>query len=225
MDFISEKKLGKYIKDHKFSINHDTLKYITNNLNKKSSKLFSNLNKKEGGTSLPGEFFGINTGAYSETLSTSPTEMSTSNALSVSTRTALQSNTFPLLNGGCGCSMVGGSNCKICYEKNASCAHGSPGLFHNGGGKVCKEHNSQNCYCKQNGNCIVCIDFFTQKNIKDISSLLNLKLKKKNYKSFNKCLSNDLKKIMHLIFNEVKNKDKLIGKSHFTKAIKKFQRN
>ena len=34
MDFISHKKLEKYIKDHKFSIKQETLEYVVNNLKK-----------------------------------------------------------------------------------------------------------------------------------------------------------------------------------------------
>ena len=122
MNFISHKKLEKYIKDHKFSIKQETLEYVVNNLKKKSSKLFKNVNTKNGGAFLPGEFFGVNTGAYSETLAKSPTEMSTTNALNTSTRPELVSNTFPLQDGGCGCAMVGGGDCGTCYKQQAGCA-------------------------------------------------------------------------------------------------------
>ena len=223
MDFISHKKLEKYIKDHKFSINPETLEYVVNNLNKKSSKLFKNVNTKNGGAFLPGEFFGVNTGAYSETLAKSPTEMSTTNALNTSTRPALESNTFPLQDGGCGCAMVGGGGCSTCTTQSAGCASGC-GMPHSGGGNLCKDNksNKADCTCSLKGGCIVCKNFFTQKNVKEIAGLFNFKLNKNTSKQFNIYLSNDLKKIMHLTFNEVKNKDRLIGKSHFTKALKQL---
>jgi len=220
MDILSTNKLEKYIKDHKFSIKSDTINFIVNSFNKKTSKLYKNLNSKKGGAFLPGEFFGINTGAYNHTLSTPPTEMSTPNALNTSTRPELVSNTFPLQNGGCGCGMVGGGSCGTCYKQQAGCAGmcGAP----QSGGKLCNKHNSVYCSCNHKGGCIVCKNFFSQKNIKNIASLLNIKVNKNNYQQINQYLSNDLKKIMHLTFNQVKNKDKLIGKSHFLKAVKQF---
>ena len=223
MDFISHKKLEKYIKDHNFSIKQETLEYVVNNLNKKSSKLFKNVNTKNGGAFLPGEFFGVNTGAYSETLAKSPTEMSTTNALNTSTRPVLESNTFPLQDGGCGCAMVGGGGCVTCTTQSAGCG-GACGIPHSGGGNSCKDNksNKADCTCSLKGGCIVCKNFFTQKNLKDISILFNLKLNKNTSKQFNIYLSNDLKKTMHLTFNLVKNKDRLIGKSHFTKALKQI---
>lgn len=146
--------------------------------------------------------------------------MSTPNALNTSTRPELVSNTFPLQDGGCGCAMVGGGDCGTCYKQQAGCAGmcGAP----QSGGKSCNKHNSVYCSCNHKGGCIVCKNFFSQKNIKNVSSLLNIKLNKNNYQQFNQYLSNDLKKIMHLTFNQVKNKDKLIGKSHFLKAVKQF---
>ncbi len=211
MDFVSYKKLEKYIKDHNFSIKSETLEYVINTLKKKNSKLFKNLNIKVGGTFLPGEFFGVNTNAYSETLSKPPTEMSTLNALNTSTRPALESNTFPLKDGGCA---ILGGGCTTCITQNAGCS----GLCgpHSGGGNSNNNHNKKQ-------RCIVCNNLFTQKNIKDISSFFNLKLNKETSKQFNIYLSNDLKKIIHLTFNEVKNKDRLIHKSHFTKALKNYK--
>lgn len=221
MDFISHKKLENYIKDHHFSIKQETLEYVVDNLKKKSSKLFKNLNTKYGGTFLPGEFFGVNTGAYSETLAKVPTEMSTVNALNTSTRPSLESNIFPLQDGGC--AMVGGSGCTICTTQSAGCGGGC-GIPHSGGSNSCKnnKYNKSRCTCKIKGGCIVCKKIFTQKNIKEIADLFNFKLNKNNYKQFNIYLSNDLKKIMHLTFNQVKNKKKLIGKSHFRKALKQL---
>ena len=219
MDVLSEKKLEKYIKDHNFFIKNDTLQYILKKFNKKNSKLFKNINLKKGGGFLPGEFFGVNTGAYSETLSNSPTEMSTSNVLNTSTRPALESNIFPL-EGGCG--VVGRGECKTCIQQSAGCAGCTRlGGAHSGGGK-CHKHNKLGCTCKHAGGCIVCKNFFTNKNIKDLSNVFNLKLNKINSNEMNIYLSNNLKKIMHLTFGQVKNKDRLIGKSHFTKGLKFF---
>ena len=235
-NIISDKKLEKYIKDHDFSIKHDTVQHIVNNLKKKSSKLFSKLNQK-GGTTMAGEYFGVNTGAYSETLSSAPTEVSTSNALETSTRPALVSEEFPL-QGGCGCTscgMTGGGHrgdrsrcyqgcgcgrvCGTCNKQAGGCVTcGVP----SGGGSECQKHNELNCSNCQKGGCMVCKNFFSQQNIKDISKLLNLKLKKNQYNEFNHNLSNDLKKLMHSTFSQVKNKDNLIGKSHFMKALKGF---
>ena len=64
------------------------------------------------------------------------------------------------------------------------------------GGKLCNKHNSIYCSCNHKGGCIVCKNFFSQKNIKNIASLLNIKVNKNNYQQINQYLSNDLKKIM-----------------------------
>lgn len=219
---ISDKKLEKYIKNHGFSIKNETLDYIVNNLKKKSSKLFSNVNQG-GGTNMAAEFYGLDTGSHSETLSTAPTEVSTTNALSNSTRPALVSEEFPLQDGGCGCGMIGGGNCNTCYKQSAGCV--TCGIPKSGGGNTCSKHNKLNCSSCQKGGCMVCKNFFSQQNIKDISKLLNLNLKKNQYNEFNHNLSNDLKKLLHSTFSQVKNKDNLIGKSHFTKALKGFLNN
>ena len=39
MDFVSYKKLEKYIKDHNFSIKSETLEYVINSLKKKKFKI------------------------------------------------------------------------------------------------------------------------------------------------------------------------------------------
>lgn len=206
-NIISDKKLKKYIRDHNYSIKDDTLQYILNNLKKKSSKFFLKLNQ-QGGTTMASEFYGVNSGAYSETLSTAPTEVSTPKALSNSTRPAIVSEEFPLQDGGC-------SLCSDCNIQSGGCV--TCGIPQKGGSNSKDEH-----FNNKRGGCIVCKNLFSQKNIKDISKLLNLKLKKNQYNQFNNNLSNNLKKLLHSTFNEVKNKDKLIGKSHFMKALKGF---
>lgn len=224
-EIISKKKLHKYITENNYDINQETLNHVIDNLKRKNSKLFSVLNSEKikvgGKISMPSEYYGNTTNNYSNTLSTSPTEVSTSSALENYTRPPMTSEHFPL-EGGCnscgttmsggGCSNCGATICGGCGKCNTN--------------KICKLCNKKKCkHNKHNtkkGGCVMCKTFFTHKDISNISKLLNLNISKKDYNQLSNYLTRDLKTIMQLTFQNVKNKNNLIGKSHFTKALKNF---
>lgn len=208
-DILNKKNLKKYITDNNFKITHETLDHVVKSLKNRNSKLFKELNnaskvKVGGKVSLPSEYFGKDSGNYSEMLFESPTEVSTPNVLAHHTRPAFISNTFPLqggCDGTCGIGMSGGSNKKI-----------------SGGCNCLGNHHRRNC--SQKGGCSVCLNLFRHSDIKNISNLLNISISKKNYGMVSEQLSIQLKNILNDTFSLVKNKDKLIGKSHFNKALK-----
>ena len=219
-EIISQKKLHKYITENNYNINQETLNHVINNLKKTNSKLFSVLNSEKikvgGKISMPSEYFGNTTDNYSNTLSTSPTEVSTSSALENYTRPPMLSEHFPL-EGGCnscgttmsggGCSNCGATTCGECNKCN----------------KICKLCNKKKCkHSVKKGGCVMCKNLFTHKDVSKKKKLLNLNIYKKDYSQLSNYLTRDLKRIMQLTFQNVKNKNNLIGKSHFTKALKNF---
>ena len=199
-DIISKKNLHKYIKNNEFKISHETLEHVINNLKKKNSKLFNSLNstkvKVGGKITLPSDFFGKDSNNYSNVLSEAPTVVSKPSVLADYTRPPISSNVFPL-EGGCGgtCGMIGGC------------------------GTTCIGTHKR-AECNQKGGCSICQTLFRHSDIKNISKLLNINISKKDYNLVSHHLTNELKNILNKTFNNVKNKDKLIGKSHFNKALK-----
>ena len=112
-DILNQKNLNQYIKSNNYKISHETLQHVVDSLKKKNSKLFKDLNnsskvKVGGRISLPSEFFGSNSGNYNSILSSSPTEISTPNAISEYTRPPMSSNVFPLDGGCAGTCGIGG---------------------------------------------------------------------------------------------------------------------
>lgn len=210
-DILNEKNLNQYIKSNNYKITHETLQHVVNSLKKKNSKLFKDISnsskvKVGGKITLPSEFFGVNSGNYSSILSESPTEISTPSAISEYTRPPMSSNVFPLDGGCAGTCGIGGMS---------------------GGGKNKKKggacdcigyHNRKNCY--QKGGCRVCLNLFRYSDIKNISKLLDVNISKRDYKNVSNYLNYQLKSILDTTFSYVKNKEKLIGKSHFNKALK-----
>ena len=211
-DILNQKNLNQYIKSNNYKISHETLQHVVDSLKKKNSKLFKDLNnsskvKVGGRISLPSEFFGSNSGNYNSILSSSPTEISTPNAISEYTRPPMSSNVFPLDGGCAGTCGIGGMS---------------------GGGKN-KKKGGCDCIgyhkrkdCNQKGGCKVCLNLFRYSDIKNISKMLNVNIAKRDYNKASNYLNFQLKSILDNTFNHVKNKDKLIGKSHFNKALKQI---
>jgi hypothetical protein len=208
-DKLNKKNLKKYITDNNFKVTHETLDHVISSLKNRNSKLFKELTnvskiKVGGKITLPSEYFGKDSGNYSSMLLQSPTEVSTPNVLTQHTRPSFISNTFPLqggCDGTCGIGMSGGGNNKF-----------------NGGCNCLGNHHRKNC--TQKGGCSVCLNFFRHTDIKNISKLLNISISKKDYSSLSSHLNIQLKNILNKTFTYVKNKHKLIGKSHFNKALK-----
>lgn len=204
-DILNKKNLKKYITEKNFKATHETLDHIVKTLKNKNSKLFTELNNaskvKVGGKAvMPSEYFGSNSGNYNSILNSPPTEVSTPNALSLHTRPSITSNVFPL-SGGCS---------------------GVCGIGMSGGGKIlCNcpgNHHRRNC--SHRGGCSSCLSLFRHSDIKNISNLLNIPISKKDYGMVSEHLSIQLKNILNDTFSLVKNKDKLIGKSHINKSLK-----
>ena len=205
-DILNEKNLNQYIKSNNYKITHETLQHVVNSLKKKNSKLFKDINnsskvKVGGKITLPSEFFGVNSGNYNSILLQSPTEVSTPNTLSEYTRPPITSNVFPL-EGGC----------------SGTCGIGMSGGGKKGGCNCIGRHTRKSC--KQKGGCRVCLNLFRHSDIKNISKLLDINISKKDYNNVSNHLNYQLKSILDKTFSYVKNKDKLIGKSHFNKALK-----
>jgi len=210
-DILNQKNLNQYIKSNNYKITHETLQHVVNSLKKKNSKLFKDISnsskvKVGGKITLPSEFFGVNSGNYSSILSESPTEISTPNAISEYTRPPMSSNVFPLDGGCAGTCGIGGMS---------------------GGGKNKKKGGACDCIgyhnrkaCNQKGGCRVCLNLFRHSDIKNISKLLDVNISKRDYKNVSNYLNYQLKSILDTTFSYVKNKEKLIGKSHFNKALK-----
>lgn len=210
-NILNKKNLNQYINTNNYKITHDTLEHVVDSLKKKNSKLFKDLNnsskvKVGGRISLPSEFFGNNSGNYSSILSNSSTEVSTPNAISEYTRPPMSSNIFPLEGGCAGTCGIGGMG-------------GGGGNKNKKGGCNCiGYHNRKNC--NQKGGCTVCLNLFRHSDVKNISNLLNINISKKDYNNVSDYLNYQLKSILDNTFSYVKNKDNLIGKSHFNKALK-----
>jgi hypothetical protein len=183
-NILNEKKIRNYYDANNVSYNDRDIEVIHNNLNNKNNKIyesFRNIFNKikkfnlSGGaeTVMPSEFFGKNSGNYTESSSKPPTITSDYNAISESTRPAILSNEFPLMNGGCGCAMLGGG-------KNKSKSNKLKGETIDK--NICSGCNKR--YCKRHpkrGGCPMCKSMFTKKDVENVSKLLETKINKKDY--------------------------------------------
>jgi hypothetical protein len=147
-DFISAKKVNKYITASDYKIDHDTLDKFITNLKNKNSRLFRNVGasvQAGGHVSAPSEYYGINSGSYSASNKTPVTNVSSANALASSTRPAIESAQFPL-----------NSSVKGPATINAATVGGSQGggcgCMGGGGKKGNKGKNKCKCGCSK-GKC------------------------------------------------------------------------
>ena len=103
-----QKKIGKFLNSHNYTISEQNLNLLTNKLYK--SNLFENYEEQfnyvnsyqSGGANLPSEYFGVNSDAYINS-NTGTNTSPTNNA----TRPAITSEVFPMEGGACPC-MTGG---------------------------------------------------------------------------------------------------------------------
>lgn len=282
-DFISAKKVNKFITANDYKINHETLDHFVKSLKNKNSKLFRGVGgavQAGGHVSSPSEYYGSDSGRYSEGNLYPYTDMSSANAISSTTRPAIDSAEFPLnsslngdagalMEGGCGCAsgaLTGGgrkrknvSGCGCC--RDCKCGKGCKGK--------CKcKCRSCKCHCNQRGGvglsdtCGVQLQapeplvdpnapnandipftfgepnapnidnlaggarsvpkLFTQKDAKLISRYLGLNVAHGggNYTNLAGILSVNLAGITSDLFGQVKNRDRVIGKSHINKCCK-----
>jgi len=183
-NILNEKKIREYYDANNVLYNDRDIEVIHNNLNNKNNKIYQSLKNifnriknfnLSGGaeTVMPSEFFGKNSGSFVESSSKPPTIISDYNAISESTRPAILSDEFPLMNGGCGCTMLGGGKIK-CKSKKLK----GETIYKN----ICSGCNKR--YCKKHpkkGGCPMCKNMFTKKDVENVSKLLETKINKKDY--------------------------------------------
>jgi hypothetical protein len=105
-----QNKIKLYIDSYNYKISNENLSLLTekilnSNLIKNNNKDYEYLkNSTTGGSNLPSEYFGINSGSYGDS-NTGTNTSATNNAI----RPEITSETFPL-NGGACLSCMGGSN-------------------------------------------------------------------------------------------------------------------
>lgn len=186
-NILNEKKIKEYYDANNVLYNDRDIEVIHNNLNNKNYKIYESLKNifntiknfnLSGGaeTVMPSEFFGKNSGSFVESSSKPPTIISDYNAISESTRPAILSDEFPLMNGGCGCAMLGGgkNKCKL----NKSNKLKGETIDKN----ICSGCNKR--YCRRHpkkGGCPMCKNMFTKKDVENVSKLLETKINKKDY--------------------------------------------
>jgi hypothetical protein len=184
-------KLKKYIQNHDYNINENTLNYISNKM-LKDKNIYSKIMSQTGGmggegagTVMASEYYGVDSGSYSGTETGTPSFSSTT------TRPEMLSKVFPLKGGSCSsCNQMGGCGCGM------------------GGGGM------------SGGMCPICIPFFAQKDIKELNKSNFIRVTNKQHKNVTNYLNNNLSNILHNTFYNVKNKSNLVGRIHFQKALK-----
>ena len=183
-NILNEKKIREYYDANNVLYNDRDIEVIHNNLNNKNNQIYESLKNifnriknfnLSGGaeTVMPSEFFGKNSGSFVESSSKPPTITSDYDAISESTRPEILSDEFPLMNGGCGCAMLGGgkNKCKSNKLKGETIDK-----------NICSGCNKN--YCKihlKRGGCPMCKNIFTKKDVENVSKLLETKINKKDY--------------------------------------------
>ena len=220
-NILNESKIREYYDAKNVLYNDRDIEVIHNNLNNKNNKIYDsfknifnrirNFNLSGGAeTVMPSEFFGKNSGSFVESSSKPPTITSDYDAISESTRPEILSDEFPLMNGGCGCAMLGGGKNR-CKSKKLK-------------GETINKNICSGCkkkYCighPKKGGCPMCKNMFTKKDVENVSKLLETKINKKDYDIVAASLTLKFKEELN---NNISKKSKKIKKLKKTKQLKK----
>ena len=223
-NILNEKKIREYYDANNVLYNDRDIEVIHNNLNNKNYKIYESLKNifntiknfnLSGGaeTVMPSEFFGKNSGSFVESSSKPPTITSDYNAISESTRPEILSDEFPLMNGGCGCAMLGGGKNK-CKSNKLNKLKGET-IDKN----ICS--GCKKIYCKKHlkkGGCPMCKNMFTKKDVENVSKLLETKINKKDYDIVAASLTLKFKEELN---NNISKKSKKTKKLKNLKKLKK----
>jgi hypothetical protein len=220
-NILNESKIREYYDAKNVLYNDRDIEVIHNNLNNKNNKIYDsfknifnrirNFNLSGGAeTVMPSEFFGKNSGSFVESSSKPPTITSDYDAISESTRPEILSDEFPLMNGGCGCAMLGGGKNR-CKSKKLKGETINKNICSGCKKKYCIRHPKK-------GGCPMCKNMFTKKDVENVSKLLETKINKKDYDIVAASLTLKFKEELN---NNISKKSKKIKKLKKTKQLKK----
>lgn len=170
---LNVNKIKQYYDKQNVSYTEKNINTIHDKLNNSNYSIYDTFKSyfnMTGGTTLSSEYFGKDSGSYNELHNVAPTKISSYDAISNSTKPAIMSNTFPLMEGGCGCSMLGGNPLRGEVITQNMCSK-------------CKGCNKDCCKnkVKQKGGCPMCKNMFTKKDVENVSKMLKMKIDKKDY--------------------------------------------